>query len=205
MRCATSPAEPVKRPRWSFSSSKRRVRQVSPVACSAIRTRTSASQPPNPPRSPASVGLADLVDAAVPAGDWEVALRSDSGRLRWPVPRPLGGARAARGWRFAVSADRSDHPSPDRAAHLPWTRPHRPHRGLTRPSRLASRRVSTDLGESYALDILMIGWHALMHANHDQDRRSAAGRGQGASSRLGADAQCRRRGRPARVSLSPPA
>lgn len=53
---------------------------------------------------PASVGLADLVDAAygaLPAGDWRVSVRSDSaayeGRLldHW----------AARGWRFAVSAD----------------------------------------------------------------------------------------------------
>ncbi len=55
---------------------------------------------------PASVGLAELVDraaAALPAGDWEVSVRSDSaayeGRLldHW----------AERGWRFAVSADMS--------------------------------------------------------------------------------------------------
>jgi hypothetical protein len=53
---------------------------------------------------PASVGLGDLVDeayAALPSGDWQVSVRSDSaayeGRLldHW----------AGRGWRFAVSAD----------------------------------------------------------------------------------------------------
>ena len=53
---------------------------------------------------PASVGLADLVDAAhvaLPAGDWQVSVRSDSAAYEG---RLLEGW-AERGWRFAVSAD----------------------------------------------------------------------------------------------------
>ncbi len=47
---------------------------------------------------PASVGLADLVDAAyeaLPAGDWSVSVRSGSGSLRGTSARPLGGSRLA--------------------------------------------------------------------------------------------------------------
>ncbi len=74
---------------------------------------------------PASVGLADLVDAAyaaLPPGDWQVGVRSDSaayeGRLldHWH----------ARGWRFAVSADmspqlRAEIAALDAAAWQPWS------------------------------------------------------------------------------------
>ena len=55
---------------------------------------------------PASVGLGDLVDeadAALPAGEWKVSVRSDSAAYEGRVLDHWAG----RGWRFAVSADMS--------------------------------------------------------------------------------------------------
>ena len=54
VRWRTSPADPAKRTRWHFSSSKRRLRQVSPVAFSAIEdlydAGVAAVRPPVRPR-----------------------------------------------------------------------------------------------------------------------------------------------------------